>query len=237
MIGIWGFADASQKVFCFSKAEGTEFVPSVSLAGVLLDIQQHFGVKDSGAGLLQTGKSICFLAGFCNLPLLRKVRSDFFSYSPWARWLWNTLLLGRCANVRGFLALICWWAGDQGSEWPECRMGQKQTNLMLLFMTAKFVSELAASPRSENSWQTNGRILLFSLLLTLCGLVISVMYEALHVLHRESAECTVIGSTVWHENVKLIRTSTRGWKLQERLTIIAFMVAHGLTISLWFWCC
>lgn len=35
---------------------------SVFLAGVLLDIQQHFGVKDSGAGLLQTGKSLCFLS-------------------------------------------------------------------------------------------------------------------------------------------------------------------------------
>ncbi|XP_009883486.1 PREDICTED: protein spinster homolog 2 [Charadrius vociferus] len=35
-------------------AEDTEFLPSVFLAGVLLDIQQHFGVKDSGAGLLQT---------------------------------------------------------------------------------------------------------------------------------------------------------------------------------------
>lgn len=40
---------------------------SVFLAGVLLDIQQHFGVKDSGAGLLQTGKSICFLAGLVTL--------------------------------------------------------------------------------------------------------------------------------------------------------------------------
>lgn len=30
----------------------------VSPPGVLLDIQQHFGVKDSGAGLLQTGKRL-----------------------------------------------------------------------------------------------------------------------------------------------------------------------------------
>lgn len=28
-----------------------------SFPGVLLDIQQHFGVKDRGAGLLQSGKS------------------------------------------------------------------------------------------------------------------------------------------------------------------------------------
>lgn len=44
-----------------SEAEGTEFLLSLFLAGVLLDIQQHFGVKDSGAGLLQTGKSVFLL--------------------------------------------------------------------------------------------------------------------------------------------------------------------------------
>lgn len=152
--GIWSFADASREVWvvCFSKAEDTEFLPSVFLAGVLLDIQQHFGVKDSGAGLLQTGKSICFLAGFCNLPLLRRVLSDFFSYGPQAHWLWNILWLGRWVKTRGFLVLICWWAGDQGSEWLECRMGQTQTNLMILSMTMKFTSEVATSPRTENSW-------------------------------------------------------------------------------------
>lgn len=35
---------------------------SVFLVGVLLDIQQHFGVKDSGAGLLQTGKKVFLLS-------------------------------------------------------------------------------------------------------------------------------------------------------------------------------
>lgn len=31
------------------------YLDRYTVAGVLLDIQQHFGVKDSGAGLLQTG--------------------------------------------------------------------------------------------------------------------------------------------------------------------------------------
>lgn len=121
-LNCWNF---SQKVcvVCFSKAEGTEFLLSVFLVGVLLDIQQHFGVKDSGAGLLQTGKSICFLAGFCNLPLLRRALSNFFSYGPWAHCFWNILLLGRWVHTKGFLVSICWWAGVQGSEWLRCRMG------------------------------------------------------------------------------------------------------------------
>ena len=34
------------------------YLDRYTVAGVLLDIQQHFGVKDSGAGLLQTGKSL-----------------------------------------------------------------------------------------------------------------------------------------------------------------------------------
>lgn len=38
--------------------------------GVLLDIQQHFGVKDSGAGLLQTGKKVFLLSlVFVTFPL------------------------------------------------------------------------------------------------------------------------------------------------------------------------
>ncbi|XP_010149636.1 PREDICTED: protein spinster homolog 2 [Eurypyga helias] len=44
----------SMPVHTYLTVEDTEFLPSVFLAGVLLDIQQHFGVKDSGAGLLQT---------------------------------------------------------------------------------------------------------------------------------------------------------------------------------------
>lgn len=50
---------------------------SVFLAGVLLDIQQHFGVKDSGAGLLQTGNSIWLPTAFCKLPLLRLQSVNF----------------------------------------------------------------------------------------------------------------------------------------------------------------
>lgn len=65
--------------------------------------------------------------------------------------------------------------------------------------------------------------------------VVSMRCDALHVFYRESAECTVIGSAVWHKNVKHIRTNTWGWKLQEVLTIIAFMLPHWLKIPLWFW--
>lgn len=135
---------------CFSKAEGTEVLFSVFLAGVLLDIQQHFGVKDSGAGLLQTGKRGFFLAGFCNLPLLRRVLSDFFSYGPWAHWLWNTLL-GRCMNMRGF--------ADGQEMRPQ--NGPKASQPIC----DNYIQiGIAASSMSENSWETKSRILLLSLL-------------------------------------------------------------------------
>lgn len=126
------------ELYAFQRLKALSFFSVVFPAGVLLDIQQHFGVKDSGAGLLQTGKSIRFLAGFYNLPLLRRVPSGFFVYGPWTLWLWSTRLLGRWVNMSGFLVLICCWVGDQGSEWLECRMCEKQTSLMILFMTTKF---------------------------------------------------------------------------------------------------
>lgn len=55
------------------------------------------------------------------------------------------------------------------------------------------------------------------------------MYFALQVL-EESAEWTVPGSMVWHENVKLTGARTK-------LTATAPMRTHGLTTALEFWCC
>lgn len=64
-----------------SKAERTEFLLSLFLAGVLLDIQQHFGVKDSGAGLLQTGERV-FLLGFVTSCFSER-RFQISSGLPW----------------------------------------------------------------------------------------------------------------------------------------------------------
>lgn len=47
----WGWGVGVPGVRCRSK------YPLSSPPGVLLDIQQHFGVKDQGAGLLQSGEA------------------------------------------------------------------------------------------------------------------------------------------------------------------------------------
>lgn len=47
----WGWGVGVPGVGCRSK------YPLSSPPGVLLDIQQHFGVKDQGAGLLQSGEA------------------------------------------------------------------------------------------------------------------------------------------------------------------------------------
>lgn len=57
---------------------------SVFLVGVLLDIQQHFGVKDSGAGLLQTGKKVFPLSLLSVTFHLSDGCLRFLHSDPWA---------------------------------------------------------------------------------------------------------------------------------------------------------